>query len=132
MLWNEARELLLDEGEKLEDNLDCIVSIGTGVSRIEEFGESLKDVAKSLVAIATETETTANRFYEDHGDIVNDDRYCRLNVQNGLEGVGLEEHQKNNFIIAVTNGYLDSPGVKRQMQKFVRRAKEHEGVLNLR
>lgn len=128
ILWNEARELLIDAGQRLEDNLDCIVSIGTGVPAVKAFGESLKELGSTLVAFSTETENTARAFYQDHRELVQDGRYCRLNVQNGLQGIGLEEYQKNDYIMSVTKDYLDLPDVMDLLQRLVSRAAVHESM----
>jgi Patatin-like phospholipase len=114
-LWIEAKNNLLRPGESLEENLKCLVSIGTGVPSIKPFGNSLLEVAQTLKSIATETEATAESFHRDHSELDENGQYFRFNVTKGLEDIGLEEGAKKNTIIAATRSYLESQAVGRQM-----------------
>lgn len=113
-LWVEAKNSLLRPGESLEENLKCLVSIGTGIPSIKPFGKDLLEIAKTLKIMATETEATAQSFLRDHSELENS-QYFRFNVTKGLEDIGLEEEAKRNIIVAATRGYLESPTVERQM-----------------
>jgi predicted acylesterase/phospholipase RssA len=115
-LWQEA-ENLWGTGP-LEPQIQCLVSIGTGVPAVEPFGTNLRAVAKTLLDIATETEQTAESFASEHKNIVLQRRYLRLNVLKGLEGVGLEEASKKNDIEAVTEAYGVSLDVRMKLQAF--------------
>jgi len=129
-VWNEAADMWMKEHERLEDNIDCFVSIGTGVPSIESFGESLKGLAETLVQISTETEDTAETFHRTHLQFSNSGRYCRFNVLNGLQNVGLEEIERTPFIMSTTKHYLESQDVVNLMKKCVKRLAEHECALN--
>jgi hypothetical protein len=63
------------------------------------------------VAIATETEQTAERFRRDKTHLNDSGRYYRFNVDRGLEGVGLEESKKRKEIAAATGRYVGLQGV---------------------
>jgi hypothetical protein len=129
-LWHEAKEAFLDPGELLEDHVDCVVSIGTGIPAIESFGSSLKSIAKSIVAISTETEETAKVFRRTHEALDKSERYFRFNVAHGLEKIGLERTDCKDDIINITNLYLEEDATHELMEKCVNALKEHEGVLN--
>lgn len=131
-MWNLASDALIAEHEQLSDHIDCLVSIGTGVPKIEPFGQSLRTLAKTLVRISTETEETAEEFQKVHRLLDADGRYCRLNVMNGLQDISLEEYEQRDFIMAVTKQYLASAEVMKYMKKRVRRLSEHDGVLQFR
>jgi hypothetical protein len=47
--------------ESLESKVKCLVSIGTGVSSFKSFKDDVLHIGETLVAIATETEQTAER-----------------------------------------------------------------------
>ena len=131
ILWQEAREAFLEPGEQLEDHIDCVVSIGTGVPAIEPFGSDLKSIAKSIVAISTETEETAKNFRRNHESLRDSGRYFRFNVAHGLERIGLERTDRKNDIINITNHYLEEDETYELLGKCVNAMKEHEGVLDL-
>ena len=105
-LWSAAEDLW-PEGN-LEERIKCLVSIGTGQPSLDAFGDSGKDVAESLLAIATDTEHTAETFHREHQDLARANKYFRFNVNRGLERIGLEEFSKSSVIVAATKRYLES------------------------
>lgn len=100
------------------EDIECIVSIGTGVSKWRDYGNNLAQVMKTLVAVATETEETEKRFYRNRTKVGLDGRYFRLNVDHGLADVALNEHAKLNIVEAATEAYLKEPRVQEVMKAF--------------
>jgi hypothetical protein len=113
-VWNEAQDLW--PSGSLEESVKCFVSIGTGIPSLTPFTDDLASVGKSLLAIATETEKTAERFCRDKSGLDDKGRYYRFNVLRGLEDIGLEESKRKNAIIAATNRYVASQAVFKQMK----------------
>jgi predicted acylesterase/phospholipase RssA len=99
--------------------IQCLVSIGTGVPDLADFGDNLKEVVETLKAIATETEQTEQRFFRNQGNLGVGGRYFRFSVDKGLGGVGLDEHNKLDKIEAATELYLGDPRVKQNVQSFM-------------
>ena len=88
--------------------LKCFVSIGTGNPGRKPIAEgSLKFFSQTLVGIATQTEDTAKIFVTRHRLLYETKRYFRFNVQQGLQGVGLEEYKAAGLIDAATAEYMD-------------------------
>ncbi|KAJ9634597.1 hypothetical protein H2199_008880 [Coniosporium tulheliwenetii] len=112
-LWNQAQ--VIWGPEPLEKNIKCLVSIGTGIPSLKPFLDDVFHIGKTLVAIATETEQTAETFRRDK-TYMDDGRYFRFNVLRGLEDIGLEESKKRKEIAAVTRRYVASQDVFKQMQ----------------
>ena len=115
-LWTEASDVWRDIGA-LEDNLNCIVSIGTGAPALQAFGDSLLQVAATLKELATEAEKTAEKFEQEHYRLAQGDQLFRFNVAKGLEDVGLEETGKLAMIAAATRHYTSSEAVSGMVQK---------------
>lgn len=69
-----------------------------------------------MVAIATKTEQTAERFRRDKAHLDNSSRYFRFNVIRGLEDIGLEEATKAKEIAAATRRYVTSQETFKQME----------------
>jgi len=65
----------------------------------------------ALIALATETEHTAEQFRRDKSSLYNKGQYYRFNVLRGLEDVGLEESKKKKEIAATTGQYIASQDV---------------------
>jgi predicted acylesterase/phospholipase RssA len=113
-LWNQAQ--LMWGPEPLEGKVQCLVSIGTGVPSLKPFRDDVFHISETLIAIATETEQTAERFQRDKSYLDDSSRYFRFNVIRGLEDIGLEESKKRKEIAAATRRYVTSQEVLKQMQ----------------
>lgn len=122
-LWNQAQDMWPG---KLEENLKCLVSIGTGVVSIEPFKSELLGIGKTLVKISTETEATAERFQRTHALLDEKGCYFRFNVKSGLENIGLEEVSKIDTIMAVTRGYVQSHDIFKLMGRCGKCLSERE------
>ncbi|KAK7911442.1 hypothetical protein PG985_013923 [Apiospora marii] len=110
----------------VESCVKCVVSIGTGHPGLLEIsGDPFKVLQKSLVAIVTETEGTAEKFSLRHESLMDGGRYFRFNVTHGLEAVGLEEWNKTPHVTAVTREYLRKQ--KRPFASCVRSLTDQEG-----
>ncbi|KAI9862173.1 MAG: hypothetical protein M1824_001554 [Vezdaea acicularis] len=120
--FNNPVEVVLEEAESIwpdaRPRIQSLVSIGTGVPDLKDFGDNLKEVVETLKAISTETEETEKRFFKNHKDRGVGGRYFRYNVQQGLGGVGLDEH-KIDKIEAATEYYLGVPQIKQTIDAFV-------------
>ncbi|KAM3080720.1 hypothetical protein ACMFMG_005653 [Clarireedia jacksonii] len=101
----------------LEPQIRCLLSIGTGRPSLSAFGERLRDVGQSIIDIATETERSANNFYETHTELTNRDGYLRFNPPDITE-IGLDEARKRNIIEARTEVYVVDHVVRERMFKF--------------
>jgi predicted acylesterase/phospholipase RssA len=113
-LWHQAQ--LVWGPELLESKIKCLVSIGTGVPSLKPFKDDMLHLGKTLVAIATETEVTAEKFRRERPLLDSTGRYYRFNVVRGLEDIGLEEAKKAKEIAAATRRYISSQEVHKQMQ----------------
>lgn len=123
-VWNEARDMW-PEGS-LEDRVQCMVSIGTGIPSLEPFKNDLLSIGPSLLAIATETEKTAEMFCRDKVALDNSERYYRFNVLRGLENIGLENAEQKNAIVAATDRYIESQAVHKQMKACAKNLSEKQ------
>lgn len=86
---------------------------------MKAFGRGLKEVAKTLITIATETENTNEEFLSANQDLRQQKRYFRFNVTKGLENIGLEEHSKKNIISSATNHYLNEQMTRDKVDTFL-------------
>lgn len=113
-VWNQAQ--LMWGPQPIENRIQCLVSIGTGVPQLKGFGDYPYQIFKTLSALATETEQTARKFQEDKRHLDDAGCYYRFNVIRGLEEIGLQESKKIADIAAATRGYIESPDVHKKMQ----------------
>jgi len=91
----------------------CFVSIGTGDPGIKPIAEGAwKFMSDTLVNLATQTENTAELFIQRHRRLYDAKRYFRFNVQQGLQGVGLAEYEKEAEIVGATTKYMGSQQIK--------------------
>lgn len=113
-LWDQAQ--LAWGPEPLEGKIKCLVSIGTGVPSLKPFQDDVFHIGETLIAIATETEQTAESFRRERSLLDSSGRYYRFNVSRGLEDIGLEESKKVKEMVAATRRYISSQEVYTRMQ----------------
>ncbi|KAI9764163.1 MAG: hypothetical protein M1840_008645 [Geoglossum simile] len=120
---NNPVEVVVEEAKSIWTNaisrIQCIVSIGTGVLNFKKFGDDVKEVVETLIAISTETEDTERRFLQSHESLGLSGRYFRYNVDKGLGEIGLDEHNGVNWIIRATESYLEEPRLEKTIKDFV-------------
>ena len=114
-VWDQAQ--LMWGPEPLEGKIKCLVSIGTGVPSLKPFKDDVLHIGETLVAIATETEQTAEKFRRERSLLASTRRYYRFNVSHGLEDIGLEESKKVKEMAAATRRYIDSQEVYERIQE---------------
>ncbi|KAI4738404.1 phospholipase, patatin family protein [Aureobasidium sp. EXF-12298] len=126
-IWGEAADLL-PRKETLLDNLGCLVSIGTGHPGYKPFEETVLGIGKALLAIATETETTANTFHREQS-VLFENRTCfRFNVPRGLGDIGLAETEQLSAIKSMTSNYLQTEAVQGVLRSCVQQLGERQSV----
>jgi len=113
-VWNQAQ--LMWGPQPVEGKIKCLVSISTGIPSLKPFRDDVLHIGGTLVAIATETEQTAEKFRRDKSHLDGNGQYYRFNVYCGLEEIGLEESKKRKEIAAATRRYIGSHGFLKQMQ----------------
>lgn len=101
----------------LEDQIRCLLSIGTGRPALISFGETISGLLNSIKKIATETQRTADTFHEMHQSLADRDGYFRFNPPY-IDEVGLHEAGKRAIVEARTAAYTDDPDIKRAMERF--------------
>ena len=114
-VWDQAQ--LMWGPEPLEGKIKRLVSIGTGVPSLKPFKDDVLHIGETLVAIATETERTAEKFRRERSLLASTRRYYRFNVNHGLEDIGLEESKKVKEMAAATRRYIDSQEVYERIQE---------------
>ncbi len=112
-VYEEALEIW---GLAARERIQCLVSVGTGQPMEKGFGSGVKEIASTIIRIATETEQTAIRFATLVAPVLgpsprNHKVYYRFNVVKGLEEVGLERYEDKAKIAAATRVYLNNPEV---------------------
>ncbi|ROV91855.1 hypothetical protein VMCG_09166 [Cytospora schulzeri] len=98
--------------------IDTIVSIGTGVPASINMSNGLHSVAKACGKIATDTERIAKKFEADYcmSGRQFEGKYFRFNVTKGVEGVRLEEWQKTDIMMSSTLSYLGQYSTSRELR----------------
>lgn len=118
-LWNEAQNIWCHDGAReLITLLKCFISVGTGNPGKKPIAEGpLKFFSETLVGIATQTEDTAKVFVERNRLLYESKRYFRFNIEQGLQGVGLEEYKAAGLIDAATAEYMDGQESRSAVQE---------------
>lgn len=111
--YNNPIRSLYDEAKQVwgrsRREIKCIISIGTGVPPLKATGDTGKQILESVVAIATDTQRTADEFADEMEHLVENAQveYFRLNVDRGLEKMKLEEWKHFDMLTGATSYYLN-------------------------
>lgn len=120
-LWNEAADTYCGgSSRKLSENLRTIVSIGTGIPDLTDFGDDMLAIGKTILDISTETQTTANEFHRANSDLDDEGKYYRFNVARGLATIGLEEANEAKRIKELTDAYLTEQSTHTSIKRCAR------------
>jgi hypothetical protein len=113
--YNNPVRVAVEESNKIWESskdlqIGCILSIGTGKPALKAVGDRGHEVLLSLKDIAMDTETTAEEFAAQIEDMdpLRRPKYFRFNVEQGLEGISLEEWKHFDPLTAATSAYLRS------------------------
>lgn len=125
----EASDIWCHKSGDLKPLVKCFVSIGTGnpgkmpiEDRVDKF------ISKTLVGIATETEETAALFIKRWRQLYDDSRFFRFNVEQGLQNVGLAEHDKQGVIETATEQYMAETVQESRVRECVQNLKKKQSV----
>ncbi|RMJ20845.1 Patatin-like phospholipase [Aspergillus sp. HF37] len=126
---NEASNIWCPETGDLKPLVKCFISIGTGNPGKKPFEDSmLKFLGRTVVQIATETENTEKRFIARWARHFDERRYFRFNVEQGLQGIGLDEYNKTGVMEAATEGHLTHMTQKLQVRDCIQNMRLKQSV----
>jgi hypothetical protein len=125
----EAANIWCSDTADLKPLVKCFISIGTGDPGKRPITDSAYTfLTETLVKMATETEATAGKFVARWRESYDKKRYFRFNVQQGLQGIGLEEYKAQGTIEATTDEYLDHTEQKFRVRDCVENLKLKQSV----
>ena len=108
--------------------VQCFVSIGTGQPDTTAVEYQLLGFVGTLEKIATETENTERKFAGRWRGHLDHNGYFRLNVEQGLQKVGLAEYKKRGRIAQATDRYLNHQDRVFRIRDCVNNLKEKQGM----
>ena len=103
----EASNIWCEQTGELKPLVKCFISIGTGSPGSKAYEDSLlKLIFRTVLDIATQTDSIEAKFIARWQRLFEERRYFRLNVDQGLQGIGLDEYKMKGRIESVTARYL--------------------------
>lgn len=125
----EASDIWCPETGDLKPLVKCFISIGTGNPGKKAMEDNLfKFMSKTLPELTTETEQTEKRFIGKWRQHYDSKQYFQFNVDQGLQDVGLAEHQEQGLIEAATEGYLDHQAVRFQVRDCIQNLESKQSM----
>ena len=124
---NNPSQLILNEARALfgaARHIGCLVSIGTGQAKVTDikkpgfFQQILPtDVIDALKKITTDCDTTHQEMLRRFTGLR--DTYFRLNVDQGMQGIGLSKWEKLSIVEAHTVQYMEMEEVEKKLDSLV-------------
>lgn len=125
----EAANIWCSKTGDLKPLVKCFISIGTGNPGKKAIQDNmLKFLSKTLVGIATETESTERKFIARWAQQFDEKRYFRFNVDQGLQEVGLAEYREQGTIESATDEYLNHQAQQSRLRDCVLNLKQKQSV----
>ncbi|KAF7629457.1 acyl transferase/acyl hydrolase/lysophospholipase [Aspergillus flavus] len=114
-VWIEARGVW--PAGTLENQLKCMVSIGTGEPSIKRSRRRLFGLVKGADVDAVDPEIDTNRFIQEHTELDDENRLFRFDVPNGLGEIDLDSIEEMETIVDATQDYLEKELVYKQIRR---------------
>ncbi|CAG8919613.1 unnamed protein product [Penicillium salamii] len=113
----EAADIWCTKSRDLKPLVKCFLSVGTGSpDRVPINDNIVKFLSKTLVKMATKSESTNRRFMARWSYEVEAKRCFRFNVEQGLQDVHMDEFDKQSVIESATCDYLHQSVQKSQIR----------------
>ena len=122
---NNPAKYVIDEAKSLYPNrsISCVISLGTGAANVVGMKRPVAfqnilptNLIAVLRGIATDCEKISEQIARDFAQSI---LYCRLNVDQGLQGVSLAEWEKLNDVQLHTLHYLQRYEIGRKVDQLV-------------
>ena len=114
-VWIEARGVW--PAGALENQLKCMVSIGTGEPSIKRSRRRLFGLVKAADVDVVDPEIDTNRFIQEHTEVDDENRLFRFDVPNGLGEIDLDSIEEMETIVDATQDYLEKELVYKQIRR---------------
>ena len=105
---NEALSEVAREREWKDRKIGCVLSIGTGTTKISAVSSNLAGILKDAVAIMTDAEDITRVFAASElgKQMFRTHRYFRFNVPQGMQDLQLDDWKETERMNALTSDYL--------------------------
>ncbi|KAF2225248.1 phospholipase, patatin family protein [Elsinoe ampelina] len=103
-IWEEAAEMVEDT-DLLRDKVNCLVSIGTGLRSLTSFDDSAEGLLQTLMSIATDAETTADRFQRDKSELFQNKSCYRFSAPS-VGNIDLNTPEVKGDVAQMTDHYI--------------------------
>lgn len=121
-IWSPAKR-------ELQTLVKCFISIGTGAPKMQGFEDGVPGfLSKTVPDIALETEATERKFIARWAWHLDEKRYFRFNVEQGLQDVGLAEFEMKGDIKGVSEAYLTHTGQKSRVRDCIENMSTKQSV----
>ncbi|KAK5952743.1 hypothetical protein OHC33_006336 [Knufia fluminis] len=122
--WHEAQSVLVDSDQRLEDHLDCIVSVGTKFLSSSESGHG--DLMAISTRISSLNDAAYTSFADQHPNLVVSSRLCRLQFTFGHRNAIPSEHAESVGISQALRSFLVSSEMANRLAACAERAAVHQ------
>ncbi|KAJ5354406.1 uncharacterized protein N7496_012839 [Penicillium cataractarum] len=128
----EAADIWCTTSRDLKPLLKCFLSVGTGCPLKMPIDDNMiKFLSKTLVRMATKSESTERRLMARWSDEIRQKRIFRFNVDQGLQGVHMTEYQKRGLIESATHDYLHHSTQKDRIRECILNLAGKEGKTDM-
>ncbi|GAM90272.1 hypothetical protein ANO11243_083140 [Dothideomycetidae sp. 11243] len=129
-MWEEAHDLFRPTNT-LDDDLNCLVSVGCGIRSLKAFGENPTGLVKTLADISTETEETAERFRRDKRRLFEGGKCFRFSAPS-VGDIDIDKPEEKTKIAQMTDHYIQGEETQDRMMLCISKIPERESMSQYR
>lgn len=127
--YNNPIQLVYREAETLwplKARDAMLISLGTGSAPSPALEGNIVKVVQALKEIVIQSESAADDFFSDHGQMADNEQLYRFNVYHGLGDIGLEEYKEKRRIADATHAYLTNGETRQRWRRCVQKLGDEE------
>lgn len=128
-LWAEAQMILIDGDQKLEDHLDCLVSVGMNFMKYGDGEATLDGISHTSASISSAIRAAYAHFTKSHWRLVSSDKICRLELQTELDiSSRLERREEHLHTRAAVEQHFATKSISEYIMKCANEAASHQST----
>ncbi|KAJ5528301.1 hypothetical protein N7513_012460 [Penicillium frequentans] len=128
----EAADIWCTTSREIRPLVKCFLTVGTGCPAIPPMTDNMyKFIKETLVSLATKPESTERRFMARWSNESKQNRVFRFNVEQGLQGVRMDDCSQRSLIENTTQDYLHHSSQKSRIVDCILNLARKEGKTGL-
>lgn len=125
-LWEEMQDLL-GYDRRLEEELNCLISLGAGIKLLKPFDQTSGALLNTLMSIATETERSVQQFQRSKANLFREGVCYRFSAPS-VGDLGMNKPEDRGLIQQITDRYIEDESTWIQLERCASTISRRQGM----